>query len=205
MLQTVSHQSDRQGPRPKSIARQAGLARRDALPEAKRSLWSEQIAEVTASVLASRQALDRLVVAIYAAKGSEVDTVGLDTRLRASGMTVGYPRVVEGDRRLMFHAATIGELVAGRFGLREPLADAATAIELATLNAFVVPGVAFDREGHRVGWGRGHYDATLASAAPGALRIGLAFECQLVEHVARDPHDIALDIILTEVATYTVA
>ena len=59
--------------------------------------------------------------------------------------------------------------------------------------------------GGRIGWGRGHYDATFAVASPGALRIGLAFECQLIDQVAREPHDIALHILITEVATYVVA
>ena len=78
------------------------------------------------------------------------------------------------------------------------------AVAVEEVAAFVVPGLAFDRAGGRVGWGRGHYDATLAAASPGALRIGLAYECQLVEQVAREPHDAALHIIITEVATYTV-
>jgi 5-formyltetrahydrofolate cyclo-ligase len=62
--------------------------------------------------------------------------------------------------------------------------------------------VAFDRGGGRVGWGRGHYDATLAAAAPGALRIGLGFECQLVERVPHDPHDALLHYVVTEAAVY---
>ena len=68
----------------------------------------------------------------------------------------------------------------------------------------LLPGLAFDRAGGRIGWGRGHYDATFA-AAPSALRIGLAFERQVVEQVAREAHDEALHIIITEVATHVVA
>ena len=57
--------------------------------------------------------------------------------------------------------------------------------------------------GGRVGWGRGHYDATL-EGVPAALRIGLAFECQLVDHIAREAHDIPVNYIVTEAATYAV-
>ena len=67
--------------------------------------------------------------------------------------------------------------------------------------AFVVPGLAFDRAGGRIGWGRGHYDATLA-AAPNARRIGLAFECQLVAEVPHAPHDVRLHFVVTELDTY---
>jgi 5-formyltetrahydrofolate cyclo-ligase len=58
----------------------------------------------------------------------------------------------------------------------------------------VIPGLAFDRDGWRVGWGHGYYDATLAGA-PDALRIGLAFETQMVESVEHDPHDAHLDVV----------
>ena len=75
----------------------------------------------------------------------------------------------------------------------------------ADIAAFVVPGLAFDRAGGRLGWGRGHYDATLAAASPAALRIGLAYERQLVPQVTREAHDMALHIIITEVATHVVA
>jgi 5-formyltetrahydrofolate cyclo-ligase len=99
---------------------------------------------------------------------------------------------------------TLDELAPTRFGLREPSADAQE-VPVADIAAFVVPGLAFDRAGGRIGWGRGHYDATFAAASPAALRVGLAYECQLIEHVAPEPHDVALHIIITEVATYVVA
>jgi 5-formyltetrahydrofolate cyclo-ligase len=102
---------------------------------------------------------------------------------------------------LEFHAVAPEQLVAGRFGLREPRADWRNAVGLVEIGAFVLPGLAFDRRGGRVGWGGGHYDATLA-AAPDALRIGLGFECQLVDDVPHEPHDALLHYVVTEVATY---
>jgi len=94
------------------------------------------------------------------------------------------------------------DLVAARFGLREPKVTMPV-LPLDQITAFLIPGIAFDRAGSRIGWGRGYYDATLG-AAPGALRIGLAFECQLVDQIEREPHDAALHYIITEVATYAV-
>jgi 5-formyltetrahydrofolate cyclo-ligase len=117
-------------------------------------------------------------------------------------MRVAYPRIVPGDRRLAFHEASRRDLIAARFGLCEPRPDAPP-ISLDQITAFVIPGIAFDRAGGRIGWGRGYYDATL-EAVPAALRIGLAFECQLVDHIAREPHDIPVNYIVTEVATYAV-
>lgn len=163
---------------------------------------SAKIAGATMTLLDQRMVAGE-VVAIYAPKGSEVETAELDAAARARGFVVAYPRVVRDERVLAFHAVRSDELVPARFGLREPRADA-PAIELARVAAFVMPGIAFDRSGGRVGWGRGHYDATL-EAAPDALRVGLAFELQIVERVPREAHDAPLHAIVTEVATYMVA
>jgi len=143
------------------------------------------------------------VLALYSAKGSEVETRNIDSDARAHGLIVVYPRIVDG-RVLAFHRVARDELVPSRFGLCEPAVDAPT-VELAEIAMFVVPGVAFDREGGRMGWGMGHYDATLAAAAREAIRVGLAFECQLVDRVPREAHDQLLHMIVTEVATYSVA
>jgi len=178
------------------------LALREALSPATREAASRDIA-ARANMLLDGKLAPGSVIALYAAKGTEVETLAIDTHATAHGMRVVYPRVVAGARRLTFHEVARRELVAARFGLHEPPADSPT-VSLDQITAFVIPGIAFDRAGGRIGWGRGYYDATL-EAAPAALRIGLAFECQLVAYIAREPHDIPVHFILTEVATYTVA
>jgi 5-formyltetrahydrofolate cyclo-ligase len=188
--------------RSKRVTRRALLAQRDSLSEADRAERSRKIAEAADAVLA-QHARGGDIVAMYAAKGSEVDTTAIDAAARARGLIVAYPRVVDDAHALAFHAVRLDELVLARFGLREPPPEA-PAIELARIAVFFVPGLAFDRCGGRIGWGRGHYDATLA-AAPGARRVGLAFDFQVVDGVPREAHDTLLHEILTEVATYTVA
>jgi 5-formyltetrahydrofolate cyclo-ligase len=178
------------------------LALRDALTPGTRDGASRDIGVRVNALLDSRLAAGS-IIALYAAKGTEVETALIDSHATAAGMRVAYPRIVPGVRTLAFHAAARADLVTARFGLREPRADAPV-IALDQIDAFVIPGIAFDRMGGRVGWGRGYYDATLTSA-PQALRIGLAFECQLVDHIAREAHDIPVHYILTEVATYSVA
>src|SRR5262249_22542613 len=162
-------------------------SRRDALSERERAAGSEKIAEHVMALLGARLA-PGAIVAMYAAKGSEVDTARIDERARANGFRPVYPRIVERDRVLAFHEVRIDELVLTRWGVREPVASA-HAVERAGIAAFLLPGLAFDRAGGRVGWGMGHYDATL-DGAPHGLRIGLAFDCQIVERVPREPHDV---------------
>jgi 5-formyltetrahydrofolate cyclo-ligase len=178
------------------------LTLRDAMAAEDRAAASVAISDAANGLLAARLSAGA-VVALYSAKGSEVDTARIDGFARSCGLVVAYPRVVGDARKLRFHAVTLDELAPSRFGLREPSPDAPR-VAVEDVAAFVVPGLAFDRSGWRIGWGRGHYDATLAAASPAALRVGLAYECQLIEQVPREPHDAALHIIITEVTTYTV-
>ena len=174
----------------KPITRRIVLSRRDLMPEAERVAAAARIVTTIGALLPAG------TVALYAAKSTEVELAGLDAELRARGVRVVYPRVVAGQRVLEMAE---GDLAPGSFGLREPTG---AAVPLAEIAAFVVPGIAFDRAGGRLGWGHGYYDATLALARPDALRIGVALECQLVEHLPRDAHDINLDLVVTEAATY---
>jgi 5-formyltetrahydrofolate cyclo-ligase len=184
--------------RSKPITRRTVLSLRDRLAEPTRAAASAAIAASVDQLVAALPS--GAVVGLYAPKGTEVETAPLDRRLRARGLRVAYPRVVDGDRRLAFSEAAPSELVVARFGLHEPRIDAAV-IDLGTIAAFVIPGLAFDRAGGRVGWGHGYYDATLAHA-PDALRIGIAFDCQVVESVPRDAHDVLLHYVVTETATH---
>ncbi|MBV8762371.1 MAG: 5-formyltetrahydrofolate cyclo-ligase [Deltaproteobacteria bacterium] len=185
-------------PRGKPVTRRTVLSRRDALTAEERAAAESTITDGVLVLLASVPKGG--VIGLYAAKGSEVATTAIDARVRAAGFRVAYPIVESGARQLTFAEAQIGELVPGPYGLREPAATAAR-VALDAIVAFVIPGVAFDRAGGRIGWGRGHYDATLA-AAPAAVRIGIAFECQVVDRVDRDPHDVLLHHVVTEVASY---
>ena len=189
-------------PRSKRATRQTLRALRDALTADERTAAAGAIAHGVGALVDARLAAGD-VLAIYEAKGTEVDTHAIAAQARARGIAIAYPRIIAGQRILAFHLATADELVPGALGLREPTTDAPE-VALERITAFVVPGLAFDTDGGRTGWGMGHYDATLARAPGALLRIGIAFECQLVERVPRDPHDIPMTHIITEAATYAV-
>src|SRR5262245_9633692 len=114
--------------RPKPITRRTILSRRDALTEVERVGGSHAIADFVIQLLAKLGAGS--IVALYAPKGTEVDTVGIDAFSRARGLRVAYPRIVGEARRLAFHEVAIEALAPGTFGLREPLASASP-VELA--------------------------------------------------------------------------
>lgn len=178
------------------------LARRDGMTVEERVEGSARIAARVSALLAERLP-PPVVVALYAAKGSEVETALIDVAARKAGYRVVYPRVIADALALAFHEAQRDELVSSRFALMEPRAERPL-VALDQIGAFVVPGLAFDRSGGRVGWGRGHYDATFAAARVDALRIGLAFECQVVDRVPREAHDALVHVVVTETAAYRV-
>jgi 5-formyltetrahydrofolate cyclo-ligase len=124
------------------------------------------------------------VVALYSATRGEVDPASLAPLINM----VVWPRVEE-DTRLSFRE---GPLAPGTFRLQEPAADAPAHDP----EVIVVPGIAFDRRGHRLGFGRGYYDRAL-KAHPAALRIGFCHSFQLVDEVPVEAHDEPVDHIVT--------
>ncbi|MFN5191723.1 MAG: 5-formyltetrahydrofolate cyclo-ligase, partial [Burkholderiales bacterium] len=83
-----------------------------------------------------------------------------------------------------------------KWGIREPLASCA-AVQLDIVDLLLVPGVAFDRRGHRLGYGKGYYDRLLPARRPAALLAALAFDCQLVDEVPVSEHDVSIDLLIT--------
>jgi len=86
------------------------------------------------------------------------------------------------------------ELITGPFGVREPTADCPLA-PMNRLDLALVPGLGFDARGHRLGRGKGHYDHLLAGFT--GMKIGVAFDFQIVTEVPAEPHDIVLDAVVT--------
>lgn len=178
----------------KSELRAAMRARRDAILPATAAAAADAAA---AHALALPALQSTHCVSLYAAVRNELSTTPLARALAARGVTLVYPRVVRDERRLSFHSAgDPDELSPGTFGIPEP--DAlAPLVAPASLDAIVVPGLAFDARGNRLGWGHGYYDATLW-AAKDAVRLGFAFDLQLVDIVPVEDGDAAMDCVITE-------
>jgi 5-formyltetrahydrofolate cyclo-ligase len=172
---------------------------RQRMREARRALDVEVAAVASDAVcrrLAASPTLARAhTVALYAAIEREIDLAPLARTLLARGVRVVYPRVAR--PRLTFHVVTsLDELSPDRWGIPTPSATAPT-VGSDELDALLVPALAFDRRGHRLGYGRGYYDGELA-AAPRALRIGIAHEMQLVDELPVGATDEPVDWIITE-------
>jgi 5-formyltetrahydrofolate cyclo-ligase len=169
------------------------IAARAQLSPVERDERSARIANRVEGIPGFREAK---VLALYAPIGTEVDVTPLALRARARGVRLAYPRIVLGERRLAYAEADPERLVPGARGTLEPPPDA-PAIPLSEIECAIVPGVGFSRDGYRLGRGGGHYDASLA-AMPRALRIGVAFDVQVVAALPREPHDEPLDALATD-------
>ena len=176
----------------KASLRKAALARRDGLAVEAREQASRRIAEI---VLALPEIATAALVSAYWPIRSEVDLRPLIGALRARGQAVALPQVTPGG--LVFRLAAEGAALSpGGFGLSEPGPDSV----IVEPRVLLVPLAAFDRRGHRIGYGKGYYDRALArlDAPVRALALGIAFSAQETPRVPDGPHDRPLDAIVTE-------
>lgn len=133
-------------------------------------------------------------VAGYHAHRDEADPAVLLQALTRSGAHIAFPRVTAKDAALEFHRVPDGEILRpGAFGIHEPLEH----WPRARPDILLVPLLAYDDAGYRLGYGGGYYDRTLASLS-GARAIGIAYAGQRVDFLPHDAHDCRLDAILTE-------
>ncbi len=134
---------------------------------------------------------------------SEVSTRGLIEACWQAEQRVAVPYCV-GQELALTWITSWDELEPGRFGILEPLDefrnDPSRCPCQDELDVVFVPGVAFDRQGGRLGHGQGFYDRLLASLPKRTTLVGIAFDCQIVAEVPTEPHDIPMDFILTESA-----
>ncbi len=144
-------------------------------------------------------------VMCYVGVGTEVATTPLIEAMFESGRRVVVPWCEPEDLRL-FELRSLGELEPAAFGLLEPPSslreDADRLPGLEVVDLIVVPGVAFDRRGGRLGHGKGYYDRLLARRSPGTSAIALAFQCQIVDAVPMTDRDVPVDLVLTESGAY---
>lgn len=175
----------------KQIIRQRLLNQRQQLeyPSCVRSSNAVQDFVLASAVYARSDSL-----ALYAPVHNEVHTERLLKAALESGKRVCFPRLENG-LVVFVEVAEGDDLQTGQFGVAEPQGQAVIAPEL--LDLVMVPGVGFDRQGHRIGYGLGYYDRALAECNH-ATFVGLAYSFQVVERLPEEEHDIRLDYLVTE-------
>lgn len=164
----------------------------------KQQFTSQQLAELSFAVVARLLASERLKAAhtilLYYSLADEVDTHTLIDALLASGKRIVLPRVTGGDTMELRVYGGPMTLTPGAYGIMEPTGELFT--DYAAIDLAIVPGMAFDHTGNRLGRGKGYYDRLLPKLG-GAWKAGLAFDFQIADNVPSDEHDVKMNEIIS--------
>lgn len=179
----------------KSEIRKRMIAMRNAIPreeiEEKSRVIQKQVTELEEIRLAS-------TLMVFLSFGSEVLTDDLIRWCWGEGKRIVVPFCRLESRELTAcRIDGFDELEPGHYGIRAPKEGLLRPVEGGEIEVILVPAVAFDRRGYRVGYGGGYYDRFLP-AAPQAAKIGVAFSSQIIEEIPVDVHDLPVDVIVTE-------
>jgi 5-formyltetrahydrofolate cyclo-ligase len=177
----------------KAELRRESLVRRDAIPAAERQAAAEALAARWFPVAITRG----VVVSGYSPLKSELNPVPLMRKLAAAGAQLALPVVMGRGKPLLMRAFSFGQpLRSGVWGIREPMEEAPEVWP----DIMLVPLAAFDRKGHRIGYGAGYYDMTInrLRLIKSVAAIGVGFAVQQVPVVPYTPRDARLDLVLTE-------
>jgi len=177
----------------KAQIRRDAAARRDALPAAERAAAAVTIAARPLPVAVRPGA----VVSGFSPLKSEINPVPLMRAFAAAGASLALPVVAGRGKPLIMRAWNFGEpLVSGVWGIREPPPNAPEVFP----DVLIVPMLAFDRSGHRIGYGAGYYDMTIARlrGMKPVIALGIAYAAQEIAEIPTTPRDARLDFVLTE-------
>lgn len=195
----------------KAELRQAVIAQRNALDLDVRAAKSAVICARLVELMESSDTAGQRTVAVYAAMGSEVDPAAFAAAAVARGWRVAYPCMLSATdamacgQRMCMRAVSAGDASEAPFIAHPTRAFAATDVDsdhfpivpAKALDMIIVPLVAFDRTGARLGYGGGCYDRYLPTVAPECQIVGIAFDEQRVDHVPTDAHDLPLPSIVS--------
>lgn len=191
--------------------RRAVISRRDAIDLDVRAAKSAVVCARLVELLDRLGAAAPRIVAVYAAMGSEVDPAAFAAAAAKRGLRVAYPCMLSAidaaacGQRMCMRAVAADDASAAPFIAHPTRAFAATDIDssrfpivpAAELDMVVVPLVAFDRTGARLGYGGGCYDRYLPTLSATCQVVGIAFDEQRVDHVPTDAHDLPLSHIVS--------
>ena len=177
----------------KELLRASMRRLRAAIPPAERSRLAELIEEALFGAPEVREA--RTILLFYSF-GTEVATAGMSQRILGSGKRLLLPYLTQDGTMEAAEVRPGDALRTSDYGPREP--SARIAVDPKMVDVVVTPGLAFDRRGHRLGYGGGYYDRYLATLEGTAHRVGVAFSLQLVDRVPDEPGDQRVDLIVTD-------
>ncbi|MCX6792347.1 MAG: 5-formyltetrahydrofolate cyclo-ligase [Candidatus Gottesmanbacteria bacterium] len=175
----------------KDTLRKLYVSLRRIIPAAERMKADQKI---TDSVMARTEWKKAEIICLYMSTPDEVDTKPLLAAALNAGKTIVFPRVENG--QLVLHRIiSVTDFTRGVYQILEPK-KSTPIVDAASVDLFIVPGIVFDREGNRLGHGKGYYDRLLKGID--APKIGLAYAMQMVAQVAHTSYDVPMTMVVTE-------
>jgi 5-formyltetrahydrofolate cyclo-ligase len=172
-----------------------------ALRNSKSATELDQLSsEITKRLIELPEVKNAQVLSTYLNIGSEVRTMGIVDWALSQGKSVIVPVTDRFDKRMIFSELKdpSRELVRGNFGIAEPKEEFRRPVHLDRADAVLVPGVAWDAHGLRIGYGAGYYDRSINSLHTRICTIGLSYEFQFVDNVPKMRYDRRVDKIVTD-------
>jgi 5-formyltetrahydrofolate cyclo-ligase len=170
----------------------------------KRKLLSKEYVEqhskcILTNLLDFINSLNAYNILCYASFCNEVDTMALMNELLIMGKRVSLPKTMNEHIMEPFRIEnTLSQLVTGRFGIKEPNETMCDKINPGDVDVIVVPGVAFDKTGNRLGFGYGYYDRFLKTTREDCVKIALAYQFQILDCIPVTQTDVKVDYIITD-------
>ncbi len=140
------------------------------------------------------------LIMCYVSFGSEVFTHEIINTWLSQGKQVCVPRVLKTKGKSMeaVKISSLEELVPGTYGVLEPTSGQKNIVSPDSIDVVIVPGCAFDINRNRMGYGAGYYDRFLELISDNCLKVGVAFDFQIMDEIPCEEHDIPMDVIITE-------
>jgi 5-formyltetrahydrofolate cyclo-ligase len=138
-------------------------------------------------------------IMFYASFRSEVDTFQSIKYSLKTGKKIALPKVDKERKRLeIYTIQDLSEVAPGYMGIPEPIPAIHREVILDEIDIVIMPGAGFDLKGNRLGYGAGYYDGLLSKSKNKITTIALAFEEQIVDNIPAEPHDVKVDMIVTD-------
>lgn len=140
-------------------------------------------------------------IALYSSINSEVGTNLFASICKKDNKTLAYPRVIKENEMLFFKISKLEELEEGTFHIKEPKNNIENLIPKEEIDLMIIPGLCFDTNKNRIGYGKGYYDNYLKDSK--IIKVGICFDAQITkEKIEANKNDIKMDYIITENRIY---
>ena len=180
---------------------------RRAILKERQALSLDEVANKSAVICARISAMDAFcrakTVMLFLPFRNEVDTRPLIEALWAAGKRVLVPLCQPDVTLIPCRIGQLADLQPGTWGILEPKPECRLPVPAEEIDLVVVPGVAFDSQGNRLGYGGGYYDRFLPRLKPGTPKVAIAFDMQMVPKLESDAYDQAMDLVVTEAGVYS--